>query len=132
MGVYKDADQVIEVFGGLLEELLQGEKIKRKLMKNKLTMKFISTDPDVVVWASHDQLLFGEEAAAKEAKLVMEYPTDLAHQFYLKKISIGDLAGLKEVKIKGPLPKLMALVPLLNSLFEKYPERCKEHGIPTE
>jgi hypothetical protein len=132
MGVYKDADQVIEVFGGLLEELLQGEKIKRKLMKNNLIMKFIMSDPEVVIWASHDQLLFGEEAAGKDANLIMEYPTDLAHRFYLKKISIGSLAGLKEVKIKGPLPKLMALVPLLNLLFEKYPDKCKEHGIPID
>ena len=131
MPVFKDEDQLYEVFGGLWMALLTDEKFSGRLKKNKLTLKFITTAPDGVMWVSHEKILTGE-AAGPAAIITLELPADMAHSFWLDKLNLGSALKSPEVKVKGPLPKMMALFPLLKSLFKKYPEHCRKHGLPVE
>jgi hypothetical protein len=34
--------------------------------------------------------------------------------------------------VKGPIPKVMGMLPMLKFVYKKYPEHCKKHGLPTE
>ncbi len=131
MPVFKDDSQFYDVLGELMKEVILDPKIKRKLEKTKLTMKFITSDPDTRVWINHDQVVTGDDAD-KDAAITLSFPADLAHQFYLKQLSVGDVLKFKEVKMKGMLPKLMSLLPLLNFVFDKYPEQCEKHGVPVD
>jgi hypothetical protein len=131
MPIFKDDIQFYNVFGALMEEVILGPKVKRKLEKTKLTLKFITSDPDTRVWINHDQVVTGDEAD-KDAAITLSFPADLAHKFYLKQLSVGEVLKFKEVKMKGMLPKLMSLLPLLTLVFDKYPEQCQKHGIPVD
>jgi hypothetical protein len=131
MPIFQDESQLYEVFGGLWKELLSDEKFSARLKKNKLRLKFITTDPDSVMWIAHDRVLTGEEANL-DALITMELPADLAHQFWLDKLNLGSALKSPEVRVKGPLPKVMSLFPLLKSVYKVYPEQCRKHGLPTE
>jgi len=131
MPVFKDEEQTYEVFGGLWREVLQEKKLSEKLRKTKLTMKFITKDPHGCTWIAHDRVLTGPEAD-RDAVITMELPADMAHQFWLDKLNLGSALSSNEVKVKGPLPKLMGLLPMLKFVYEKYPEHCKKNGLPTE
>ena len=39
---------------------------------------------------------------------------------------------IPDVKVTGPLPKLMAMFPLLKTVYKTYPEHCRKHGLPSE
>ena len=131
MPVFKDDEQTYEVFGGLWKEVLAESKLSEKLRKMKLTMKFITKKPDGCMWICHDQVLTGPEAD-RDAVITMELPADMAHEFWLDKLNLGSALSSNEVKVRGPLPKLMGLLPMLKFVYKKYPEHCKKHGLPTE
>ena len=132
MPIFQDEGQLYEVFGGLWMELLTEEKFRNRLKKNKLTLKFITTGPAGRMWVSHEKVLTGEDAVNMAALITMELPADMAHSFWLDKLNLGSALKSPEVKVKGPLPKMMALFPLLKSLFKKYPEHCRKFGLPVE
>jgi len=121
MPVFKDEEQTYEVFGGLWREVLAESKLSEKIRKMKLTMKFITKNP----------VLTGPEAD-QAAVITMELPADMAHQFWLDKLNLGTALSSNEVKVRGPLPKLMGLLPMLKFVYKKYPEHCEKHGLPTE
>ncbi len=131
MPIFQDEGQVYEVFGGLWKELLAEEKFSARLKKSKLTLKFIIKEPDACMWVAHDRVLTGEEANL-DALITMQLPADMAHNFWLDKLNLGSALMSPGVKVKGPSPKLMAMLPLLKSVYKKYPEYCKKYGLPTE
>ena len=131
MPVFRDAEQTYEVFGGLWQEVLAESKLSEKLRKMKLTMKFITRNPDGCMWIAHDRVLTGPEAD-QDAIITMELPANMAHEFWLDKLNLGQALSSNEVKVRGPLPKLMGLLPMLKFVYKKYPEHCKKHGLPTE
>jgi hypothetical protein len=131
MPVFKDEEQTYEVFGGLWREVLAESKLSEKIRKKKLTMKFITKNPDGCMWICHDRVLTGPEAD-QAAVITMELPADMAHQFWLDKLNLGTALSSNEVKVRGPLPKLMGLLPMLKFVYKKYPEHCEKHGLPTE
>jgi len=131
MPVFRDAEQTYEVFGGLWQEVLAESKLSEKLRKMKLTMKFITRNPDGCMWIAHDRVLTGPEAD-QDAIITMELPANMAHEFWLDKLNLGQALSSNEVKVRGPLPKLMGLLPMLKFVYKKYPEHCKKHGLPIE
>jgi hypothetical protein len=131
MPVFRDAEQTYEVFGGLWREVLSESKLSEKLRKMKLTMKFITKNPDGCMWICHDTVLTGPEAE-QDAVITMQLPADMAHEFWLDNLELGKALTSNEVKARGPLPKLMGLLPMLKFVYKKYPEHCEKHGLPTE
>ena len=131
MPVFRDEEQTYEVFGGLWREVLSEGKLSEKLRKMKLTMKFITRNPDGCMWICYDTVLTGPEAD-RDAVITMELPADMAHEFWLDNLELGKALTSNEVKARGPLPKLMGLLPMLKFVYKKYPEHCEKHGLPTE
>ena len=131
MPVFRDEAHMYEVFGGLWKEVLTISKLSEKLRKTKLTMKFITKNPDGCMWIAHDTVLTGSDAD-QDAVITMSLPADMAHEFWLDKLNLGDALTSNEVKVRGPLPKLMGMLPMLKFVYKKYPEHCKKHGLPTE
>ena len=131
MPIFQNEDHLYEVFGGLWKELLAEEKFNARLKKSKLTLKVSTKEPVGCMWVAHDKVLTGDEANLN-ALITLELPADMAHSFWLDKLNLGDALKSPEVKVKGPLPKLMAMLPLLKSVYKKYPEYCKKYGLPLE
>ena len=131
MPIFENEGQLYEVFGGLWKELLAEDKFNARLKKSRLTLKFITKEPDGCMWVSHDRVLTGDEANL-DALITLQLPSDMAHEFWLDKLNLGTALKSPEVKVKGPLPKLMAMLPLLKSVYKKYPEHCQKHGLPVE
>ena len=76
-------------------------------------------------------LSFGCAGAQKCPEPAVEPDTGQAQGAIIDKFVLDALKS-PEVKVKGPLPKLMAMLPLLKSVYKKYPEYCKKYGLPLE
>ena len=130
MAVFKDADQMHEMLGSLWKHVISETEFGPKLEDYGITFKFVLSDPGGYIWVSHDKVLTGEEAN-QPGVITMELSGDTTHNFWLKKISLPVALATRKIKSKGPIPKVLKILPFLKPVYEKYPEYCEKYGLPT-
>jgi len=129
MAVFKDAEKMYEVLGGVFKFVLTKTEFGSKMKEYDVTYKFIMHEPEGFIWVSHDTVLTGK-AADKDGVITMELSGDTAHKFWLKQLSLPVALATKKIKSKGPIPKVLKMLPYLKPIYEKYPEMAKEHKLP--
>ena len=121
MAVFKDEAEVYQYIGGIFEEALADPVIGQKFAESGVILKVVHTEPDSVftVDMPAGKVLYGDDAR-NGPKPVVEMRM---------KAAVGHLALAKgEMRAKGPVPKILKLVPLAKSLFPKYREMLVRNG----
>jgi hypothetical protein len=59
----------------------------------------------------------------------MDLSGDSCHLFWLKELSLPIALAKRKIKARGPMPKVLKLLPMLKPAYEAYPEIAKAHGI---
>ena len=77
---------------------------------------------------AHDKVLTGD-AANRDAVITMELSGDTVHAFWLKKLKLPVALATRKIKSKGPIPKVLKILPFLKPVFELYPQYCQKHGL---
>jgi hypothetical protein len=54
---------------------------------------------------------------------------DTCHQFWLQQISMPIALAKGLIKAKGPMPKVLKLLPLLKPAYAAYPDWAQSHGL---
>lgn len=136
MGVFKDANHLYECIGGLFDILKKDETIGPKLRKSELLIRFTYREPDAVI--SIDCSKDPEEKGAYvqwfkgkadfEPIVEMTMKADVAHRFWLGKVNLLMALAKKQIIAKGPIPKLLKLLPVVKPAFKIYPELLREKG----
>jgi len=129
MAVFKDAEKMYEVLGGVFNFVLKETEFGAKMKEYDVTYKFIMHEPEGFIWVSHDTVLTGKDAD-KDGVITMELSGDNAHKFWLKQLSLPVALATKKIKSKGPIPKVLKMLPYLKPIFAKYPEMAKQHKLP--
>lgn len=130
MSVFKDTEQMYDMLGDLWNHVISETEFGPKLKDYEITFKFILSDPNGYLWVSHDRVVTGEEAN-QPAVITMELSGDTTHKFWLKKVSLPVALATRKIKSKGPIPKVLKILPFLKPVYEKYPEYCDKYGLPT-
>ncbi len=130
MPVFKDTQQMYEVLGALWSYMVKETEIGSKLKEYEISYKFVLTDPKGYLWVGHDKVLTGDEAN-QPAVITMELSGDTTHKFWLKQISLPVALATRKIKSKGPIPKVLKMLPFLKPVYEKYPDFCRQFGLPT-
>jgi len=128
MPVFKDTEHMYEMLGDLWNHIIAETVVGSKLKEYGVTYKFVITNPDGYLWVSHEKVLTGDEAN-QDAVITMELSGDTVHNFWLKKITLPVALATKKIKSKGPIPKVLKMLPFLKSVHEKYPEYCEKYGL---
>ena len=55
---------------------------------------------------------------------------DTTHKFWLKQISLPVALATRKIKSKGPIPKVLKILPFLKPVYQNYPEYCEKYGLP--
>jgi hypothetical protein len=63
-----------------------------------------------------------------EADVEFFMKTDVAHRFWLGKVNLLVALTKRDVVAKGPIFKVMKLLPLLKPLYGQYPRILQEKG----
>jgi putative sterol carrier protein len=130
MPVFKDTDTMYEMLGSLWRHVILETEFGPKLKDYDITFKFVITDPHGYLWVSHDTVLTGDQAN-QAAVITMELSGDTVHKFWLKQISLPVALATRKIKSKGPIPKVLKILPFLKPVYEKYPEYCEKFGMPS-
>lgn len=132
MPLFKDTALAQELFGDLWAKMIAETEFGKELKRADITILFEVHDPDLSMYVDENGPLFGEEAQKKTPVVTMKMSLDTAHWFWLKKVNIPKALALRHIKAKGPVGKVLKILPLLKQGQEMYPDYCKKYGLPTE
>jgi len=128
MSVFESTEKMYETLGELFNVLLSDETVGPKIKEQNIVIRFIVTEPNGEIWILPDKVVCGVPEGIKET-ITMTLSGDTAHNFWLKKVSMPIALAKGLIKAKGPLPKVLKLLPLLNPAYKAYPEIAKKHGL---
>ena len=131
MAYFKDADEVYEFIGGLFEDLAEDEDLGPKFRKANTIVQYRYTNPDSQITV---KMLDGEDGQVDlgesqlEPEVVMSMEADTAHKFWLGKVNVTVALARGQMKAKGPVAKILKLVPLVKPVFPRYRSMLEEKG----
>lgn len=131
MSTFPNPQTLQEVLGGFFFYLLQQPEMREKLLKSKLVIKFNYQEPDLAITVD----LSGNEGvvtfndASKNPEVEMKMKADVAHRFWFGKVNLVIALARREMIAKGPIPKILKLLPVIKPAYELYPKYLQEKGL---
>ena len=131
MAYFKDADEVYAYIGKLFEELSEDEELAPKFRKANTIVQYRYRDPDSQITVKlldgqGGQVDLGETTL--EPEVVMTMDADTAHRFWLGNVNVTVALARGQMKAKGPVAKILKLVPLVKPVFPRYRKLLADAG----
>ena len=135
MAIFESKEKMETVLGELFIKLLADPVMGPKFVASKIIVRFNISDPNGTLWitpgdGTKGDVLWGDQDI--KATVEMTLSGDTCHKFWLKHISMPIALAKGLIKAKGPMPKVLKLLPLLKPAYEAYPEHAKSHGLSIE
>jgi putative sterol carrier protein len=127
MPYFADANEVDKYIGGVFRLAADHPEVGPKMKAANLVMRVLYTDPDVemnVIMRDPMQVTAGPVEEAADVTLAM--PADIADKFWRGDYNLAVGLAKGQVKAKGPVNKILKLVPLTKPLFPMYRELVAE------
>ncbi|MBE0480726.1 MAG: hypothetical protein IBX68_07085 [Dehalococcoidia bacterium] len=128
MPVFNSTEKMYEVLGDLFRTLASDPVAGPKFVESNITIKFTIHEPDGYIWLDKDGSVVCGPAELKPT-IEMKLSGDTCHRFWLQDISMPVALAKGLIKAKGPLPKVIKLLPLLKPAYAAYPAIAKQHGL---
>jgi len=128
---FKSADEVYEFIGRLFEDLAQDEELGPKFRQANTVVQYRYTNPESQITV---KMIEGEDPEVDlgetrlEPEVVMTMEADTAHRFWLGKINVTVALARGQMKAKGPVAKILKLVPLVKPVFPRYRQMLEDRG----
>lgn len=131
MPYFKDADEVYQYIGKLFVDLTEDDELRPKFQKANTIVQYQYRNPEsqitVKMLEGEDgQVDFGDTSLDPEVVMTME--ADTAHKFWLGKVNVTVALARGQMKAKGPVAKILKLVPLVKPVFPRYRQMLEEAG----
>ena len=129
MPVFKDDQEVYQYIGTLFRELADDPELGPRFRKADTIVQYRYSKPDSQITVKmkdgeEGQVDFGE--SAMEPEIVMTMEADTAHKFWLGKVNVTMALAKGQMKAKGPVAKILKLVPLVKPVFPRYEKMLEE------
>jgi putative sterol carrier protein len=130
MGLFESSEKFEEVLGGFFRLIADTPSVADKLLASKLIIRFSYTDPDVVLLidCSGDKLEVRPGDTETKADVDMSMSSDIAHKFWFGKVNLMAALTRRQMVAKGPIPKILKLLPAIKPTYTMYPKYLEENG----
>ncbi len=131
MAYFKDAQEVYDTIGKLFAELAKDEELAPKFRAANTILQYDYREPDSKITLRLQEgepgdVDFGE--TEMEPEVVMSMEADTAHRFWLGKVNVTVALARGQIKAKGPVAKILKLVPLTKPVFPRYKAQLEADG----
>ncbi len=131
MAYFKDADEVYRFIGRLFQELAVDDDLGPKFRRADTIVQYRYSNPESQITvkmreAEEPQVDLGE--TGMEPEVVMTMDADTAHRFWLGKVNVTVALARGQMKAKGPVAKILKLVPLVKPVFPRYKQMLTDAG----
>ena len=135
MPVFESSEKMETILGELFVKLLADPVMGPKFVASDIVIKFNISEPSGTLWitpgdGTKGEVLWGDQDL--KATVEMTLSGDTCHQFWLKHVSMPIALAKGLIKAKGPMPKVLKLLPLLKPAYEMYPDHAVAHGLSIE
>ena len=131
MPYFKDEDEVYEYIGGLFKNLMEDEELSSKFQKANTVVQYQYRNPESQITVKVKENEDGQVDLGPtdlEPEVVMTMEADTAHEFWLGKVNVTVALSRGQMKAKGPVAKILKLVPLVKPVFPRYRAQLEEAG----
>jgi putative sterol carrier protein len=131
VGHFKDADEVYAFIGRLFQDLAQDEELAPKFQKANTIVQYQYRDPESQITVSlreEDDGRVDLGDSSMDPEVVMTMDADTAHRFWLGKVNVTVALARGQMKAKGPVAKILKLVPLTKPIFPRYRKMLEDAG----
>ena len=131
MGYFRDADEVYRYIGRLFQELADDEEMAPKFRKANTIVQYQYREPESVITVKLMEEEDGKVDLGEtemEPEVVMSMEADTAHRFWLGQVNVTVALARGQIRAKGPVAKILKLVPLVKPVFPRYRKMLEEEG----
>ena len=130
MGLFKDSETFENMLGGFFKLMADTPAIADKLLASDLIVRFRYSDPDVVIVVDCSGDRIDVRPGDRETKEIvdMSMSADIAHKFWFGKVNLMAALTRKQMIAKGPIPKILKLLPAIKPSYAMYPKYLQESG----
>jgi len=128
---FKDADEVYAYIGKLFQDLAEDEELSPKFQKADTIVQYHYRNPESIITVSlreDDPGRVDCGDTTMEPEVVMTMDADTAHRFWLGKVNVTVALARGQMKAKGPVAKILKLVPLTKPIFPRYRAILEQSG----
>ena len=131
MPVFKDDQEVYQYIGRLFQDLTDDPELSPKFRRADTIVQYRYSNPESQITVKmkdgeDGQVDFGESSL--EPEIVMTMEADTAHRFWLGNVNVTMALAKGQMKAKGPVAKILKLVPLVKPVFPRYRAMLEEAG----
>jgi putative sterol carrier protein len=131
MALFTDAQEVYDTLGRLFVDIASDEELAPKFRKADTIVRYDYSEPDSAITVRLQEgqpgdVDFGE--SDMEPEVTMTMAADTAHRFWLGQVNVTVALARGEIKAKGPVAKILKLVPLAKPVFPRYKAQLTEQG----
>jgi hypothetical protein len=133
MPVFKDDQEVYQYIGKLFQDLSDDPELSPQFRRADTIVQHRYRNPDSQITVKmkegeDGQVDFGETDMQPE--IVMTMQADTAHRFWLGKVNVTMAMAKGQIKAKGPVAKILKIVPLVKPVFPRYQKMVEDSGRP--
>ena len=123
MATFQNAQEVYDTLGAFLDEITSAPDLRPKFVSAKTSFLVTQTDPDsrILVDCTVDPpRVVSDPGPDDDGEIHMFMSSDDAHKFWQGKLNPTIALAKKQIKVQGPLSKLMKLLPAMQPAFGRY------------
>lgn len=131
MPYFSDEAEVYSYLGQLFLDLLDDQELAPKFRSANTIVQYRYRNPESQITV---KLIAAEEGQVDlgptrlEPEVVMTMDADTAHRFWLGKVNVTVALARGQIKAKGPVAKILKLVPLTKPVFPRYKAQLEAAG----
>ena len=134
---FKDDTEMRYILGTLYDQAKRDSRIAPKIRDARLVIQFRYEEPDGVVTINaaapptsddgYFDVIWGDTAGLR-ADIEMSMKADVAHEFWQGKINLMAALTRRQIVARGPIPKILKLLPAVEPMYEMYPRLLRQMG----
>src|SRR5439155_17566549 len=131
MAYFTSEQEVYDTIGKLFLDLAQDDELFRRFQRSNTIVQYDLRDPDsrITVRMKEDEEPKVDLGTTDlDPEVVMTMDADTAHRFWLGKVNVTVALARGQIKAKGPVAKILQLVPLVKPVFPRYQQMLEEAG----
>lgn len=130
MALFESAEKFEGVIAGFFHLVAGIPEIADKLLASKLVIRFVYSEPDLtlVVDCTGDAIDVRPGDTESKATVEMTMKADIAHKFWFGKVNLTRALTRRQIIAKGPIPKILKLLPAIKPTYALYPQYLDENG----
>ena len=128
MSAFASDAEIYKYIGGIFREGLNNPAILPRLQESGVILQITYTDPDAVLTIDFAGDSVHEGRVSLKPNVEMFMSADSANQFWLGHLNLSVAMAKGQVRTKGPVSKVLKLVPIAKELFPSYRKALEEDG----